>query len=148
VLSHEGLQELSGFDAFRDLESLFVNDNKLTSLHGLDKNARIKSLYAHNNQICTLRGSLSHFRFLRLLDLSNNSLRGLDKVVKTLASFQHLEVLNLRDNPVCEESDYRMTLVCALPACLQVLDQHVVTAQERFQVRRLLAESSRARSRF
>lgn len=38
-----------------------------------------------DNQICTLKGSLLCFKFLETLELSNNQLRDLDKLLKVLA---------------------------------------------------------------
>ncbi len=52
-------------------------------------------LLVQDNQICTLKGSLLAFKFLEVLDLSNNQLRDLDKIVATLCKFKYLQNLNL-----------------------------------------------------
>lgn len=52
-----------------------------------------------NNSICSLKGSLSHFKFLETLDLSNNQLRNLPKLAANLAKFQYLTFLNLKVQP-------------------------------------------------
>ena len=49
-----------------------------------------------DNQVCTLKGSLQGFKFLHLLDLSNNNLRDLDKQLKVLQKFHFLTHLNLK----------------------------------------------------
>ena len=48
-----------------------------------------------DNQICTLKGSLLTLKYLEVLDLSNNTLRDLDKVVATLSKLHYLRNLNL-----------------------------------------------------
>lgn len=82
---------------------------------------------AQDNQICTLKGSMPLFTFLEHLDLSNNVLRNLAKQLEMLEKFAFLKHLNLKGNPLCEEPDYRLITIHAIPS-LQVLDQHVVTA--------------------
>ncbi len=49
------------------------------------------------------------FKFLESLDLSNNQLRDLDKLLKTLEKLKFIKNLNLTGNPCCEEPDYRLT---------------------------------------
>lgn len=51
-----------------------------------------------SNRICSLKGSLSHFKFLDTLDLSNNQLRNLPKLAAHLAKFLFLSFLNLKVN--------------------------------------------------
>ncbi|DBA75658.1 TPA: hypothetical protein ACH3X2_009025 [Trebouxia sp. C0005] len=87
-------------------------------------------LHAEHNKICSLKGSLSHFKFLNTLDLSHNQLRNLPKLAAYLAKFLFLSFLNLKGNPCCEEPDYRITLIHAVPS-LQILDLHQVSAEER-----------------
>ena len=54
--------------------------------------------FLQNNKICSLKGSLSHFKFLDTLDLSNNQLRNLPKLAAYLAKFVFLSFLNLKVN--------------------------------------------------
>jgi Leucine-rich repeat (LRR) protein len=72
-------------------------------------------------------------KFLQQLDLSCNQLRNLHKIKSMLAQFQKLELLNLMGNPCCEEADYRLTLIHAIPS-LKVLDCHGVQPWEQMQV--------------
>uniref|UniRef100_A0A7S0WNL5 Uncharacterized protein n=1 Tax=Chlamydomonas leiostraca TaxID=1034604 RepID=A0A7S0WNL5_9CHLO len=129
-LGGKGIEKIRGFEPFVNLECLWLNSNKLKKINNLDQNFRIKALYAQDNQICTLKGSLECFHFLETLDLSNNQLRDLDKLVRVLERFKFLKSLNLTGNPCCEEPDYRLLLVHRLPS-LRVLDQHVVADMER-----------------
>jgi len=94
----------------------------------------VEALYAHNNKIGSLKGSLGHMKFLETLDLSQNRLRDLEKMLLYLERFHFLRQLNLKGNPCCEEPDYRLQVIHRLPG-LGVLDQHVVTDAERFDAR-------------
>eukprot|EP00955_Chlamydomonas_euryale_P109588 365942-Chlamydomonas_euryale.AAC.49 len=131
-LGNKGIEKIRGFDDFVNLESLCLNGNKLKKINNLDQNFRIKVLNAQDNQICTLKGSLSCFSNLEQLDLSGNQLRDLAKLLPVLQRFQFLTHLNLKDNPCCEEPDYRMLVVHGMPG-LRVLDQHVITPAERMK---------------
>jgi len=55
-----------------------------------------------DNQICTLKGSLLTFKFLEVLDLSNNLLRNLDKLMVTLSKLKYLKSLNLMLRPLTQ----------------------------------------------
>jgi len=144
-LGSKGIEKLRGFEGFVNLESLWLDQNKLKKINHLDANFRIKALYAQDNQICTLHGSLPAFTFLETLDLSNNQLRDLDKQLKVLEKFQFLRTLNLKGNPLVEEPDYRLTVIHHMPQ-LHVLDQHVVTDAERRKAKANIGGDMQSRS--
>mmetsp|Transcript_18694 Transcript_18694/g.40191 ORF Transcript_18694/g.40191 Transcript_18694/m.40191 type:complete len:364 (+) Transcript_18694:241-1332(+) len=129
-LGNRSIDKIRGFEPFVNLESLWLNGNRLKKINNLDANFRIKVLCVQDNQICTLKGSLPCFKFLEQLDLSNNHLRDLDKMLDTLDRFQFLTHLNLKGNPCCEEPDYRLRVIHRMPR-LKVLDMHVVTPLEK-----------------
>jgi Leucine-rich repeat (LRR) protein len=95
-LGNKGIDKIRGFEEFVNLESLCLNGNNLQKINNLDVNFRIKVLNAQDNKICTLKGSLLKFTFLEQLDLSNNQLRDLAKLLPTLSQFQFLTHLNLK----------------------------------------------------
>lgn len=128
-LARKGIEELGGFERFVNLETLWINDNQLVRITGLEKNFRIKSLFAHNNAISTLSGSLRVFKFLDALHLQNNRLSNLNKCLGVLGAFAHLHTLDLRNNPLAQEDNYRLRVLFALP-WLQVLDCHAVKEDE------------------
>lgn len=139
-LGGKQIEQLAGFERLVNLEVLWLNNNKLQAIANLNANIRIKSLYVQDNRICTLKGSLLHFKFLQLLDVSNNVLSNLDKVLAKLQKLQFLETLNLKGNPCCEEPDYRLRVISALPS-VRVLDDHVITPGERRQATALLGSA-------
>lgn len=48
-LGSKGIEKLRGFEVFVNLESLWLNGNKLKKLNNLDAQTRLKALYA---QVC------------------------------------------------------------------------------------------------
>uniref|UniRef100_A0A0G4FER7 U2A'/phosphoprotein 32 family A C-terminal domain-containing protein n=1 Tax=Chromera velia CCMP2878 TaxID=1169474 RepID=A0A0G4FER7_9ALVE len=120
------------FANFPNIEALWISDNKLTQLNHLDANFRIKEVYAERNEICTLRGSLAEFKFLNTLVLSHNRLRDVDRLLETLSKMRFLKKLDLRNNPVVEEPDYRLRMIFHLPQ-VTVLDASAVQTLERIK---------------
>ena len=69
---------------------------QLTELSNLDCCVRLQRLYAQGNKLRTLIGSsLLSFRFLRELDVSNNSITNLDETLSVLRHFAFLEHLGM-----------------------------------------------------
>ena len=134
-LGKRGIDLIAGFETLVNLEILWLNDNRLTRIAGLDANLRIRRLYVHNNAVSSLKGSLQHFKFLQVLDLANNHLHDLERVLGLLGQFNFLEDLTLKGNPCCEEEDYRLRVITALPS-LHILDCHVIKDSERRKARR------------
>ena len=80
-----------------------------------------------DNKLFTLRGpSIKATCFLELLDLANNNLRDLHKVLALLQHMRFLQQLDLSGNPCGEEPDYRYHVINKLPS-LHILDSHEVT---------------------
>ena len=57
-LGGRGISRLVNFESFTTLDSLWINNNRLTSLRGLESNFRIRHLYAHGNNIKRVQGTL------------------------------------------------------------------------------------------
>lgn len=56
-------------------------------------------LALQNNEICTLKGSLEKFAFLETLELGENQLRDLTKVIRHLSKLRFLKTLDLQVRP-------------------------------------------------
>eukprot|EP00892_Ulva_mutabilis_P010210 jgi/Ulvmu1/7561/UM037_0105.1 len=147
ILGRNGLQHLAGFHAFPNLRSLWINHNNLVTLENLEHNFRLQALHAHHNRICSVKGALSSLRSLKELDLSSNCIRDVEKVQKTLACLQSLEVLNLANNPCCEEAEYRLKLIHAIPS-LKILDCHVIWDWERTKAKHVFGNLTQTRFAF
>jgi len=137
-LAGRGIERLAKMEAFVSLDTLWLNDNKLDSLEGLEENFRIKSLYLHNNRFKRLNEDcLSHCTFLTQVTLNGNQLEDLNNVFDELRPCHHLHYLDLFDNPIAQEDNYRLRVIAELPS-IEVLDRHAVTAEERVAAKALL----------
>ncbi|KAL4105500.1 hypothetical protein PRIC1_003563 [Phytophthora ramorum] len=136
-MANKRIDKIANFDAFVNLEVLWINGNQLQALDGLDECFRLKQLYAQNNCIRSLRGSsLRHFRFLQELRLYDNKLKDLQGTLEVLSRLSNLRDLDLFGNAVVEEENYRLQVIRAIPS-LDVLDRHVITDEERAKAARL-----------
>jgi hypothetical protein len=129
-LGRRQLVYVSDLTRYRQLEALWLNDNNLTALHGFDSNPTLQAIYAHNNGIYTLAGSLQNLKYLRSLSLYSNKLRDLKATLPYIRHLQYLIALDLFDNPLANEPNYRLLCIWTFPS-LHVLDRHEVTEEER-----------------
>mmetsp|Transcript_1442 Transcript_1442/g.2766 ORF Transcript_1442/g.2766 Transcript_1442/m.2766 type:complete len:651 (+) Transcript_1442:235-2187(+) len=129
-LSNRNINTLCHFNAFTQLSTLWVNENKLTKLEGLDKNVRLRNLHAHGNRIRTLEGSsLAFFKFLEYLTLNDNLLESIADVVGEVKHLRHLKKIDLFGNPISQEDNYRLLIISEIP-WLQCLDRVTITKTE------------------
>lgn len=136
-LAKRGITSLENFGAFVQLSTLWINDNKLQKLEGLNNNIRLRNLHAHGNRIRRLEGSsLKHFKFLQRLTLNNNMLESIDDVVKEIGQLRHLKHLDLFDNPLSQEDNYRLLIISDIP-WLETLDRVSVTKEDLKKASRL-----------
>jgi len=119
------------FQHFGSLEVVWFSGNRLSWIENLDANMRIREIYLQDNRLVSLNG-LRHLKFLRVLLASNNQLRNLDKQLATLTRFGFLSKLDLFDNPVAEEPDYRLRIIYHLPQ-VEILDRRSVKGPERLK---------------
>jgi Leucine-rich repeat (LRR) protein len=106
-LGRRALIYVSDLTRYKQLQALWLNDNSLTALHGFDCNPTLQAIYAHNNGIYTLAGSLQNVKYLRSLSLYNNKLRDLKATLPYIRHLQYLVALDLFDNPLANEPNYR-----------------------------------------
>eukprot|EP00439_Symbiodinium_sp_Y106_P064589 s1897_g10.t1 len=131
-LANKGAESISKkFEHFSSLEVVWFQGNRLSRVENLETNFRIREVYIQNNRLVSLAG-LKTFKFLRVLLASGNQLRNLDKQLALLSRFPFLKKLELFDNPVAEEPDYRLRLIYHVPQ-VELLDQHTVKLPERLR---------------
>lgn len=119
------------FKRFPNVEVIWFNGNRLSRIENLEENFRIKEVYVQDNMLVSLSG-IRTFKFLRVLLASNNQIRNLDKQLAFLTRFAFLNKLDLFDNPVAEEPDYRLRLIYNIPQ-VEILDRHTVKVHERIK---------------
>ncbi|XP_052802393.1 leucine-rich repeat-containing protein 72-like isoform X2 [Mya arenaria] len=129
-LADKNLTECVDLSAFKFLRCLWLNKNRLRGISCLSGNFQIRELYLQNNELTDVSGSLRHLTCLEVLMLHNNQLTKLDRLVKEFKKMQTLKILNLFNNPVAQEADYRVFVVHSVPS-VELLDRQEVLKGER-----------------
>ncbi|XP_030045819.1 leucine-rich repeat-containing protein 72 [Microcaecilia unicolor] len=129
-IARKGLTEVTDLSRFKMLRHLWLNHNKLRKITFLSNNYRLSELYLNNNELVDISGALRHLTTLQILMLHNNQLTNLETAVKELKEMTCLQVLNLFQNPLSQDSMYRLYVVCLLPS-VQLLDWRRVTEKEK-----------------
>ncbi|KAH8083939.1 hypothetical protein JL720_8182 [Aureococcus anophagefferens] len=128
---------LEGFDKFPNLKYLWLSRNKLRRLDGLEANFRIHCLYAGHNRVASLEGSsVGRLLHVEELILNDNRLEDLKTHVDILQRLRRLKRLDLYNNPLAEETSYRLHVIKAMP-WLEVLDQMKITPEERAKAKKV-----------
>ncbi|NXM04637.1 LRC72 protein, partial [Tyrannus savana] len=125
-----GLRSIPSLSQFNRLKYLWLNNNKIQDLTFLIKNYCLTELYLNNNELTDISGALKHLCSLQILFLHNNELKELGKTVKELKGMISLHTLNLFQNPLACDPDYRLYVIYILPS-VQLLDRKLVTQRER-----------------
>jgi Leucine-rich repeat (LRR) protein len=87
---NSSISDLTGINAFKSLEGLYV-ENNLLSVLDLSSNIKLKFIFAKGNQLTSL--NLSNLTILEKLDADNNQLTMLD-----ISSNLSLQLLSLASN--------------------------------------------------
>lgn len=110
---------------------MWFNKNRLTRLEHLDTNSRIREVFAQNNRLVSLTG-LKNCKFLRVLIASNNQIQNLEKQLSFISRYGFLKKLDLSENPIADEPEYRLRLIYHAPQ-VEILDCAVVKGPERIK---------------
>jgi hypothetical protein len=122
---------------------LWLNNNELVSLAGLENNTRLLNLHCHNNRIMRIGGTIRVLKYLVTLTLNCNALNDMDDVLGELQHLSKLTYLDLFDNPITQEDNYRLRVIAALP-WVQVLDKHEVGDHERKEAKKVMRRMLKA----
>lgn len=99
-LSNNRIQRIEHLDNLRALTSIYLIGNQIQKIEHLDNLTALTELYLSNNRIKRIE-HLDKLRALTSLDLSNNQIESVENVSdKTLLILEHLEKLDLRNNPL------------------------------------------------
>lgn len=135
-LANKGLDEVASLGRYKFLRTLWLNGNRLRRVNFLNNNFHISELHLQDNQLVDITGAVGHLTCLRVLMLQNNQLTKLEKVVREFQKMLTLHTLNLFNNPVAQEPDYRIFVVNSIPS-IQLLDRQEVSKKERDTARRI-----------
>ncbi|KAM6451084.1 leucine-rich repeat-containing protein 72 [Liasis olivaceus] len=129
-LGENGLKDVPDLSQFRKLRYLWLNHNKIQYITFMKYNCCLTELYLHNNDIRNITGALKNLHSLQILLLHNNQLKNLDMTVKELQGLQTLHTLNLFNNPLSQESRYRLYVIYHIPS-VTLFDRKEITRKER-----------------
>ncbi|XP_069769885.1 leucine-rich repeat-containing protein 72 isoform X3 [Narcine bancroftii] len=129
-LAKEELTEVPDLSRFKQLNYLWLNHNKIKKINSLKMNYCLKELYLQNNMLTDLTGTLKHLTSLQILMLHNNGLIKLEKVVAEFKKMRWMHTLNLFNNPLTQDKDYRLYVIYHLPS-VQLLDRQYILQSER-----------------
>ncbi|XP_029444874.1 leucine-rich repeat-containing protein 72 isoform X2 [Rhinatrema bivittatum] len=129
-IARKGLTEVIDLSRFKMLKYLWLNHNKIRKITCLTNNYRLSELYLNNNELVDIAGALKHLTTLQILMLHNNQLTNLETTVKELKEMTCLQILNLFQNPLSQDSVYRLYVICLLPS-VQLFDRRRVTEKEK-----------------
>ncbi|XP_055517782.1 leucine-rich repeat-containing protein 72 [Leucoraja erinacea] len=129
-LAKEGLTEVPDLSRFKQLQYLWLNHNKIKTISSLKMNWCLKELYLQYNMLLDLTGSLKHLTSLQILLLHNNRLTKVEMIVAELKKMTWLHTLNIFNNPLTQDKDYRLYVIYHLPS-VKLLDRQYVYQKER-----------------
>lgn len=111
-----------------NLKWLDLSFNKIDRIEGLEALIHLEDLSLYSNRISAIEG-LEQCKNLQCLSLGHNKIESLEEV-KKLRKIRSLRMLTLANNPVCSESEYRMTVLAYIDT-IKYLDYALVDQEDR-----------------
>ncbi|GBG28651.1 U2 small nuclear ribonucleoprotein A' [Hondaea fermentalgiana] len=122
------------------VDVLDLTDNEIEVVENFPRLKRLKWILLSNNRVARIRDQVAEaVPGLRVLVLANNRISLLSEIDK-LAAFTSLEVLNLEDNPVQHQTNYRLYVIHKIPSLI-ILDHDRVRARERDDAARVFGSA-------
>ncbi|GFR51283.1 hypothetical protein Agub_g13641 [Astrephomene gubernaculifera] len=129
-LHNSGLRKMEALSSLRHLQVLVLCYNELTRLEGLEGLVQLRVLDLGHNSIRKVEASLKGLYSLTHLDLSSNQVLKLEELYNMKKYSPQLVILDLRDNPICNDKAYRSTTLRKLKR-LERFDGRPVSAEEK-----------------
>lgn len=126
-LDNNAIEEICNLEHLRKLRWLDLSFNKIRKIQGLSTLQYLEDLTLFSNKL-TVVEDLENCVRLQCLSLGNNKIDSLEQAIR-LRQLPALRMLTLAGNPICVETEYRMT-VLAYISKLKYLDNAFVDATE------------------
>jgi Leucine-rich repeat (LRR) protein len=126
-LDNNQLKEIINLDHLVNLKWLDLSFNAIEKIQGLKNLKQLEDLSLYSNNISVIEG-LDHCVSLQCLSLGNNKIKLLEQVIR-LRQLRNLRMLTLSGNPICNEPEYKMTVLAYVDA-LSYLDYALVDPTE------------------
>ena len=127
-LDNNLLEEIVNLGHLKSLRWLDLSFNKIRKIQGLENLKKLEDLSLYCNKISVVEG-LENCPNLQCLSLGNNRIDSLEQVIR-LRQIRSLRMLTLTNNPIENNSEYRMT-VLAYADSLHYLDYAMIDKNEK-----------------
>jgi hypothetical protein len=127
-LDNNLIEDIVNLGHLKNLKWLDLSFNKIKKIQGLESLQMLEDLTLFSNKISVVEG-LDSLPNLKCLSLGNNRIESLEQVT-LLRKIKSLRMLTLSGNPVCNETEYKMTVLAFLDT-LKYLDYALVDTAER-----------------
>lgn len=122
-LDNNQIREIINLDHLVNLKWLDLSFNNIEKIQGLKSLKQLEDLSLYSNSISIIEG-LDQCVSLQCLSLGNNKIKLLEQVIR-LRQLRNLRMLTLSGNPICNEPEYKMTVLAYVDA-LSYLDYALV----------------------
>lgn len=126
-LDNNHIKEIINLDHLVNLKWLDLSFNHIEKIQGLKSLKQLEDLSLYSNNISIIEG-LDSCVSLQCLSLGNNKIKLLEQVIR-LRQLRNLRMLTLSGNPICNEPEYKMTVLAYVDA-LSYLDYALVDSSE------------------
>ena len=127
-LDNNLLEEIINLGHLKCLKWLDLSFNKIRRIQGLENLRQLEDLSLYCNKISVIEG-LESCPNLQCLSLGNNRIDSLDQVIK-LRQVRSLRMLTVANNPIENNSEYRMTVLAYVDS-LHYLDYAMIDKNEK-----------------
>jgi hypothetical protein len=126
-LDNNRIKEIINLENLVNLRWLDLSFNSIEKIQGLKSLKQLEDLSLYSNHISIIEG-LDSCVSLQCLSLGNNKIKLLEQVIR-LRQLRNLRMLTLSGNPICNEPEYKMTVLAYVDA-LSYLDYALVDSSE------------------
>jgi Leucine-rich repeat (LRR) protein len=127
-LDNNLLEEIVNLHHLKSLRWLDLSFNKIRKIQGLENLKNLEDLSLYCNKISIVE-NLDHCPNLQCLSLGNNRIDSLEQVIR-LRQIRSLKMLTLSNNPIENNSEYRMTVLAYVDS-LHYLDYAMIDKNEK-----------------
>ena len=131
-LDNNIISTIENLDHLVNLTWLDLSFNNISKISGLEALTKLTDLTLFNNSISTFSG-LEGLTNLNVLSIGNNNI-GDVKEIRGLRQYSNLNVLNMDGNPVCDDTEYKMTVLAFLPS-IRFFDYVLIEEKERISAK-------------
>nr|KAI8766515.1 dynein regulatory complex subunit 3 isoform X1 [Biomphalaria glabrata] len=125
-LDNNIIEKIEGLDTLVNLEWLDLSFNNIEVIEGLEKLTKLQDLTLFNNHISKIE-NLDSQKNLHVFSIGNNELKDI-KDILYLRRFPNLKTLNIANNPVSSEENFKLYIAAFLPS-IEFLDYRLIDQQ-------------------